>query len=308
MLVPAIGNLLWNHRNPSIKALPIIRREIIGGREGEFTWIRWDNAASFLNSSGLFGVTSNRNESGLIWEGFSAGVSRESGELATFQIWIYGSDQGVGHFVWSGGSDRMHKEYGEGHIPMMMYMNDIGVGFMRKYEILSQANTYASRIMGHYYRPLQVDYKEETKEITFYDPESGRSVHTVGDSGGLVFGDYPVARGAYSLAPGISLDYDVAESLEIKQLRFRAVDVYGKPIRYVIMSISSDSGYSYSQTIPDGGTKIHVMVPVALPSVHVAISRGGYNTLETEIDLPLDGRIPVITAVLEPLRKGTVAP
>ena len=306
MLAPATGNLLWNHLNPSIKAQPTIGHTTIPGREGGFTWIRWDNAVRFLNSSSLFRVTPNRNESGLIWEGFTAGVSLESGQAGIFQIWIYGSDQGVGHYVWRGGADRFHKEYGEGHVPMMMYLNDVGKGFTREHQILSHVNNYASRTIGRHYRPLDITYKEETKRIDIYDPVSGRNVY-LGTSGELVFGPYPAADGAYSLTPGISLTY-AAGSSEIKQLQFRALDVYGKPVRYANVLINSDTGYSYSQTIPDDGTEATVTVPHLLPSIHITISRGGYHTLEADLDLPLDGRIPIITAVLEPQRKSPTHP
>ena len=302
MLAPATGNLLWNHLNPSIKAQPAIGQTTIPSREGEFTWIRWDNAVRFLNSSSLFGVTPKRNESGLIWEGFTAGVSLESGQAGIFQIWIYGSDQGVGHYVWRGGADGVHKEYGEGHVPMKMYLDAVGKGRIREHQILSHVNTYASRTMGRYYRPLDITYKEETKGIDIYDPVSGRNVY-LGTSGEMVFGPHPAADGSYSSTPGISLTYTTG-SLEAKQLRFRALDVYGMPIRYANVLISSDTGYSYSQAISDDGTETVVTVPHFLPSVHITISRAGYHTLETDIDLPMDGRMPIITAVLEPWRKS----
>ena len=57
-----------------------------------------------------------------MWEGYTAGVSRESGKIWIFAMQIYGSDQGVGHYVWWGRTNMFNREYSEGHVNMMPFL------------------------------------------------------------------------------------------------------------------------------------------------------------------------------------------
>ena len=298
-VVPLGATVLWNYMHPSISAQAIIDRTSAHDYEHRFTWV---------SNSSLGGMipwlTQMRKSSGLMWEGYTMGVSRESGEVGGFVLWIYGSDEGVGHYVWRGGADRFRREYGEGHVPMMIYLYDVGKGMRRELDVLQHAATKASATINQYYRPLEIYDDKKTGTMDIYDPESGRNVYLIpgenSNSNAFVFGPHPMANGPYMKMPGLQIS-EGSSSEPMNQLIFRVQDVYGKPLNHAKISITSESGYTYEQSISNKPSDVVITVPLKLPRVQIEISRGGYHTLAA--DVALNQSAQRVDVILEPILK-----
>ena len=299
MSLPALANVLREHKYQKIQAQPVIKRDIVSGREGEFTWI---NDRIFPKST--FGLEPTSQSSGRMWHGYTVGALRESDRVGIYAMWIYGSDAGMGHYVWEGGSvSGRSTHFGEGHVPLNYHEGDR----YEEYFILNRAGARVSAELNSYCRPLRISVNERTHEINIYDPESGRDIHLNLDKSSsrdtLVFGPHPVAKSPYIIQPGLSIS-DVLDSDDNKQLVFFIRDVYGNPLDNARISIGSDYGYSYAQDfmsemIDDGA---RITLPFQLPKVDVTVSRRGYHSLARTVSLT--PYVQRVDAVLEPLRKA----
>ena len=299
-VIPLGITTLRNYRHPNIQAQTVINE--LSVHDSGFTWIN-SSSRNWITSR----LTPARRSSGLMWEGYTVGISRESGKGSILAIRIYGSDQGVGHYIWWGRTTRLRREYGEGgHINMMSHLHDKDLKRLsREKIILENAAERASESISPFHRPAHISYNKETGEITnLYDDESGRSLHLNPDKSSskdiFTFGPYPMAESPYIKQPGIQISED-SHSTPFQQLIFRAQDVYGKPLNHVEVLINSESGYRYVQTLPDDTSDTTITLPSELPHVQIEISRGGYHTLAANIDL--NQNIQKVDAILEPKRK-----
>ena len=300
MSLPALANVLREHKYQKIQAQPVIKRKTISGRESEFTWIK-----ATSSSASMFGLEPVSESSGRIWEGFTAGVLRQSDRVGIYKLQIYGSDSGLGHYIWTGGpmpGDVTNS--GEGHVPFVFGPDDR----LKEHFILDFAGARTSRQLKRYCRPLKISVDERTDAVDIYDPETGRDVYVNQDKSRLrdtlVFGSYPASTSAYVIQPMLSIS-GVSDSDDMKQLIFFVRDVYGKPLDNACISIDSEYGYTYTQDfmmemIDDGA---RITLPFQLPKVDVTVSRGGYETLSLT-GVPLTPNVQRVDAVLEPLRKA----
>ena len=297
---------LRNYKNPDIQAQTILDVEEKSSHENGFRWVRSPQSVV----RGISWIKTKRNSSGLMWEGITAGVSREDNTIDTFKLSVYASDGGVGHYTWNGGKygpwDILHNQ---GHFPLafsnQLFRND---NFRAPgEEMLRHAIENASAEINRFYRPLDILYNKKTEELKLYDPESGRNVHFTKEKAikerKLVFGPYPMADGPYLKTPGLHFS-NVPEAEQIGLLIFNVQDVYGQPLDHARVSIShSESGYKYEQILPDDMSDMAVTLPLMLmPSnIQIEISRAGYHKLSGDVDLSHNAQRVIV--ILEPQRR-----
>ena len=300
MSLPALASMLREHKYQKIQAQPVINQKIISGREGEFTWIK--ATSSFAS---MFGLEPVSESSGRIWEGFTAGVLRQSDQIGIYKLQIYGSDSGLGHYIWMGGTIPSDvTDSGEGHVPFVFGPDDS----LKEHFIVDFASARASRQLKRYCRPLKISYDDHTDAVDIYDPETGRDVYVNRDKSSFadkfLFGPYPVAHSPYVIDPGVFIS-GVSDSDDVKRLICVVRDVYGNPLDHACVSIDSESGYSYNQyfmrEMSDKGLVMNI--PYLLSQVDVTVSRGGYETLSLT-GVPLTPDVLRVEAVLEPQRKA----
>ena len=225
MSLPALANLLREHKYQKIQAQPVIRQRMINGRDGEFTWLNLNHA-----QTDILGLKSKSKRSGEIWVGFTAGVSMETDEIVVCPIWLYASDSGVGHFIYECHIKRrgpgIAQYTGEGHMPLNFKQRTD----FREYTILDRAGASVSARLNRHIRPLKISINPNNDEIEFYDQASGRDVYFNNDTSSvqdlLVFGQYPVAKSPYVIQPGLDIS-SVSEIDDNKRLIFFVRDVYG---------------------------------------------------------------------------------
>ena len=109
-----------------------------------------------------------------------------------------------------------------------------------------------------------------------------------------------MADGQYVKEPGLLISEEML-STPAQQLIFSVQDVYGLPLNSVLVSINSETGYSYTQGIPRDMSDVVITLPQGLPDVQIKISRGGYHTLTA--DVALNQNVQRVDAVLEPQHK-----
>ena len=115
-----------------------------------------------------------RESSGLMWEGFTTGISRESGKAGSIAVWLYGSNEGVGHYVYLGRTNMFRSSHGEGHFNLRPYAkNDVRWQSMA----LREACERVAEAVGPFYRHLSTSCDEKSGKVSWYDGESGREVY-----------------------------------------------------------------------------------------------------------------------------------
>ena len=278
----------WNiYRHPNLKPHPVIK--IKEASAHGFKWMRIGPVISSI-------IPPTRTEEGAIWSGFSLGVSRENGKVATIGIVIYGAEQGVGHYTWRARTDKHSSEVGAGgHFNLDRLTGEEQP--RRESRILRYAVDQASDGVNTYYRPLQFSVEDE-ETISTYDPESGRMVfpNPQRDDNGRLVGDFfifgPPPMGSltvpYARQPGAYVNESSLLQEGVKQLTFKAWDVYEQPLDYVQIEVASDSGYRYTQALNaehtnEGG--ITITLPYPLTRVRLSVTRGGFHPITEDLIL-----------------------
>ena len=292
----------WNiYRNPNLKPHPVINREEMNG--SGFKWIQRSSASGIIPPI--------RTSEGAIWSGLSFGISRENGKVYTIGISVYGAEQGVGHYTWRARSNTFESEVGAGgHFNIDRIIGE--EQWRREMRILGYAVDEASRGVNGYYRPLKFEIDKKSDKITIYDQESGRYVFAnksrespIDDN--FIFGPPPMAYALipYVRQPGLYINEPLALEKGITRLTFKAWDVYGRSLDYVIISVSSDSGYEYTQALFAEQTDkkgLVVTLPSGLSHIHLEITRGGFHSITSDVALK-EGNQP-IDVFMEPLIKA----
>lgn len=289
----------WNiYRHPNFKPHPVINREEVHSLG--FKWLQMELGSGIIPPM--------RTPEGAVWSGFSLGVSRENGKVATIGITVYGAEQGVGHYTWRARTNKFSSEVGAGgHFNMDRLIGE--ELSRREIRILGYAVDAASSGVNGYYRPLEFSVDKEKKTTTIYDPESGRHVFANHRDESLadffIFGPPPMADSSvpYSQQPGAYINQSsLPEQEGLKQLIFKVWDVYERPLDHVLITVEDpDSGYRYQQNLIAEQTNtggITLSVPSLLPRVQVAITRGGYYPVTRDIELQKE--IPHIEVFMEP--------
>lgn len=241
-----------------------------------------------------------RNESGLMWEGFGMGVSRLTGKVESFAVYLYGSNEGVGHYSYKARDNAFRGSYGEGHFNLMPFEKGSASW---EWRVLSSAGEMLSRDIGQISRPLDVSYDEKGGSISMYDPESGRDVYfNTNRSKPLddlfVFGPYPrKLAGVTGKESGLLVGPADTSLSPDPRLHLSAQDIYGRPVKHVRVSIQTESGYRYSQSFEKD---VLIAVPRGIENARVLAERAGYKELTADVGLE-DG-IQRIVVVLEPSR------
>ena len=281
---------VWNiYHHPNLKPHLVINLKEASGHG--FKWKQMGPVVSSI-------IPPMRTQEGAIWSGFSLGISPENGKAATIGITIYGAEQGVGHYTWRARTNKHSSEVGAGgHFNIDRLIGEEQP--RRESRILGYAVDQASSGVNRYYRPLQFSVDEDDKKITIYDPESGRMVFwnphraengmPVGDF--FIFGPPPMGSLTvpYARQPGAYINESFLFQEGVKQLTFKAWDVYEQPLDYVqIEVVDSNSGYRYTQTLNaehtnEGG--VTMTVPYGLTRVRVSVTRGGFHPVAEDIVL-----------------------
>ena len=294
------GVVIWflcNHKYPGIQSIP--KTKMSQCSAGDFTWVGFNQSGipNWVISEWLESVGSS---SGLIWEGFSVGVSKETGKVGSIAVWLYASNEGVGHYVYMVRVNRFNSAHGEGHFNMLPY----GDARRRDRAVGREALAMVASDVGMYYRPLQVSYTEETAILEMYDDESGRNVSwnhkRVNPRDDLfVFGPYPKVDYVPVKDPGLTCN-SVELSDGVKKLSFCVQDVCGRALNHTLVVMKSDTGWAYQQVLPDDLSYAVICIPDESERVQVKVTRGGYGELNTE--LKTDVMYQRIDVVLKPLR------
>ena len=303
-----VAMALWfwlSHKNPSLSPAHRIHADTISG--GGFTFFSFGRKRpSFFDKE--------RDESGLLWEGFSMGVCRPNsddrlyeGKVYSIAVWLYGTNEGVGHYSYKARSDRFSGFYGQGHFNLMPF--EAGSDLWR-WRVLSSVGTSLALDLQDIMRPIEVAYDRKTGIATIYDPESGRDVGINEDRRSatddlFVFGPYPSkVPGWPATPPGITVTPAQNEGGQAKTLRIRVVDIYGRMVSRALVTVqcAEGSGYSYTQMCgPAKGGQVdaRIAIPIDLTKIRVQVKRGGYGDLEAPVDA--DGSMLVL-ARMEPTR------
>ena len=171
----AVAMLLWfllSHKNPNLSPVRKLHVDTISGNGFTFHSLG-RKRPSFLGKV--------RDESGLLWEGFSIGVCKPNpgiplneGKVYSIGVWLYGTNEGVGHYLYQARSNTFNRLYGEGHFNLMPFEAESDLWETRVR--LAIANSLA-RDLEDVIRPIDVAYDQKTGKLTMYDPESSRYVY-----------------------------------------------------------------------------------------------------------------------------------
>ena len=302
-VMTVIGGILllhitWqNARHPGLKPHPIVATKHIQPSGQGFQWIRWDLAPQIIPQDAA--------SDGAFWEGFTFGVSRNTGKAAGISIALYGAEQGAGHYTWRAKTNARHAERGAGGHSNL----DHPTGrepWMQDSSILGWATDTAFDSINQFFRPLLFQYDAETGAVSkIYDPETGQNVFFTPDReyrDFFTFGPYPAADAGtpYTHQPGLHVLAKERDA-NTQQLTFKVRDVYGQPLDYAHVAITSETGFAYQQALPDGDSEMRVSVPNHVSEIHLSVSRAGYHTLSENI--AFDYNAQRVDAVLEPTRK-----
>ena len=279
-----------------IQSPPKLKKNTVNA--GGFTWIS-------LESKGVPEIfRPKRKASGLMWEGFTTGISNENGKAGSIAVWLYGSNEGVGHYVYSIRTNTVRSVYGEGHFNLRPW-----ISFSWETRVLQSACERIAEDVGRFYRPLSTSYDEKSKKIWWYDGESGRDVHfrekrTSPSDDLFFFGPYPKKRknfvGYVETPRLLTTPVERAEKDSLERIIINAKDIYGQPLKHVYVEVKeTESGYSYKQKLPSNGEFMPIIVPPTLQKLTIKVCRGGYGNLMEEVDVEV-GDIKV-EAILEPL-------
>ena len=191
-----------------------------------------------------------------MWEGFAAGISRENGKAGSIAVWLYGSNDGVEHYVYLERTNRFNSHHGTGHFNLKGYAKR-DHSWTR--QVLWSAFEHVAKDVGRFFRPLSTSYDERSGKIEWYDGESGRKVYFKADRTGslddvFVFGPYPEKFKDFAghvKAPGlITTLVERTEKHRPKRIIIDVKDIYGQSLEHAGFEVESESGYSYAQTLP----------------------------------------------------------
>ena len=297
-----VAIILWwmdRHKYQSLQAPPKLKADQIGA--GRFTWISLE--AKWVPE--IF--RPEREASGLIWEGFTTGISRENGKPGSIAVWLYGSNEGVGHYVYLERTNKIRSHYRDGHFGLKVYARDDKRWAL---DVLHGACERVAKDVGQFYRPLVTSYDAKRKRVEWYDDESGREVYFREDRAGpsddlFVFGPYPKKLKDFAGdtgTPGLMTAQVEREGENLSRIIVRAKDIYGQPLKHVRVEVESpEPGYKYAQELPPDGEAAKISLPWGLQKLALRVCRGGYGTVTEEIDVAA-GDIKV-DAILEPSRE-----
>ena len=162
--------LLASHRNPPVQPIRKLQMNEMPGVDG-FTFFRFgERLPNWFPEL----MRSEKDESGLVWEGFGMGVSRTTGKVEAIAVWLYGTNGGVGHYSYRVRENTFRGSYGEGHFNLMPYA--AGSGRWER-SVLSCAGQMVSRDVLTLTRPLDVTYDAKSGAVSMYDPDSRRDVY-----------------------------------------------------------------------------------------------------------------------------------
>ena len=292
--------VLWwidRHKYQSLQAPPKIKADQIGA--GGFTW------RSFEKTKLPRILRPEREASGLMWAGLAAGVSNKNGKAGVIAVWLFGSNEGVGHYACVDRIDKTRCNHSDGHFHLKVYAK---AGSLWETEVLRGALERIARDVGRFYRPLSTFYDAKSKKVEWYDDESGREVYFREDgsdpSGDLFFfGPYPKKLKNFADdtgTPGITTMRVERAWENHPRMIIWVRDIYGQPLKYARVEVEgAESDFNHAQVLPaDGGS---ITAPYPLQKLMVRICRQGYGTITEEIDVAA-GDIKV-EAILEPVRE-----
>ena len=114
-----------------------------------------------------------RNESGLLWEGFSVSVSKETGKVESIAVWLYGTNGGVGHYHYTARVNTFRSWHGDGHFNLMAHERKEDDWEIKT---LRYAASRISQDVSLLNRPLRMSYDEDSGKLAMFDPELNRAV------------------------------------------------------------------------------------------------------------------------------------
>ena len=293
----ALWLIAYKHQQP-VQSPPKLKVSNI--EAGRFTWVS-------LESKWIPEILRpEREASGLIWEGFTTGISKENGRVASIAVWFYGSNAGVGHYLYLLRTNKVHPCHGNGHFNLKSYARNDKRWAIR---VLQDACEHVAKDIECVCRPLSTSYDEKRKKIGWYDDESGRDVYFreqgVGPSDDFfIFGPYPKKLKNFAGDIGVpGLIVTRAERIEKNSIRIiiNAKDIYGQSLKHAhFMVQGTGSSFNYKSQLLSDGESIKISVPSNLQRVTISVFRGGYGALKEEIDMYASDI--KVEAILEPLR------
>ena len=290
---------ICHYKYQSIQSPPKLKGNKVTA--GGFTWISFE-------SKGIPEILRPKREaSGLMWEGFTTGISNENGKAGSIAVWFYGSNEGVGHYVFLERTNRFHSSHGEGHFNLKVYAKKD-----RRWatKVLRSACESVSKDVERFYRPLSTSYDESSGKIRWYDDKSGRDVYfrekrnsSLDDL--FIFGPYPKKLknflGHIETPRLIFTSVEKIENGGHQRIIINAKDIYGQSLEHAyFVAEGIDSNYKYTQKLPSNGEFLAISIPLAIQKLMIKVYRGGYGELKEEIEIGV-GDIKV-RAILEPLR------
>ena len=297
---------ICHHKYQSIQSPPKLK--VSNVTADGFTFISFKSKGISKLSDFSEYLKPERESSGLMWEGFTTGISRENGKAGSIAVWLYGSNEGVGHYVYLDRTNMSRSGHGEGHFNLKPYAKN-NVRWQRM--ALREACERVAEAVGPFYRHLSTSYDEKSGKISWYDDEAGREVYfrekrTSSLDDLFVFGPYPKKLKEFVgrvEAPGLIITpVERAEKQGPKRINISAKDIYGKSLQHVCVEVEdTESGYSFRQGLPSNGEYTTISVPQTLQKLMIKVWRGGYGNIVEKIELEMgDVRVE---AILEPSRE-----
>lgn len=246
-----------------------------------------------------------RDSSGLMWEGWSAGIRKDNGKVVSIWIELYGTNSGIGHYLCDVKSDTWDSHvYYDGHFHLKPF------GGPREHQVLIGAcerviQEYLSKICD----PVVTLFDEKGNLLELYEPQSGREIFvnkSRSDSMDDLFvvGPHPTKTDEIEIHSCSTLDISemALEREDNGLIQFMvnpSKDIYGKLLNHTSFEMfNSESGYRYKQSIQR--EPVVLTAPSTLSSITIRIDRGGYKSVEKEINLKVSS-MHKVQAFLEPL-------
>lgn len=288
---------MGHKRHAAIQAIHRIRAKRAEGHG--FTW--YDRSLK-RSPSWLRLIDGRASSSGLIWDAFTVGVSRETGEPVSVWLKLYGTNEGIGHYYYRVVEKWGDGIYGMGHFGLMPDVQ----GWDHDYRKLDNALRLVGSPteLGSLCRPVDLEVSEEG-EVEIYDPESGRNIFMNPNEKArredfLIFGPYPARRqGENGPEEAIKIRQTDEQNLH-NRLRVEVKDIYDSDLDHVMCRVadSEGNGWSYQHKLEAYG--LLITVPEGVKRVNVKVWRGGYGTLTASVEL--GETVPLVEGRLAPVR------
>ena len=160
--IAAVGILAtwWvtQHKYQALQGGRRLRTPVV--HEGGFTWVRFAGGPMEEMFGGVLAAA--RAGSGVMWEGYAVGISREEQKPGVIALWLYGTNDGVGHYAYIERTNTFRCGHGDGHFNLLVHEKD-GPHWERR--VVAAAFRRIAKDVGCWYEPAITEHDPASKSL-----------------------------------------------------------------------------------------------------------------------------------------------